>query len=259
MPMTMIPRLIVAAFAALLFVPLPHAVTAAEFSTQQRSEIERIIREYLVGHPEVLQEAMAELEKRQTAAEAEKHKAAVKQNAQALFSIAASGRARQRQGRRHLRRVLRLQLRLLQARHERHAHAAQGRSQTQGRAQGISGARARLGGSRARSPLPCACRTRPARNTLNSTSSCSAAAARPTRRAPSPSPRTSAWTWRGWRRTWPAPRSRQRWRKTSSSPKRSGLNGTPSYVIGEDVVVGAIGLQGLQEKINTARCGKPSC
>ena len=38
-----------------------------------------------------------------------------------------------------------------------------------------------------------------------------------------------------------------------------GLNGTPSYVIGDDVVVGAIGLQGLQEKINTARCGKPTC
>jgi protein-disulfide isomerase len=38
-----------------------------------------------------------------------------------------------------------------------------------------------------------------------------------------------------------------------------GLNGTPSYVIGDNVIVGAIGLQGLQEKINTARCGKETC
>ena len=38
-----------------------------------------------------------------------------------------------------------------------------------------------------------------------------------------------------------------------------GLNGTPSYVIGENVVVGAIGLEGLQEKINVARCGKSTC
>jgi hypothetical protein len=30
-------------------------------------------------------------------------------------------------------------------------------------------------------------------------------------------------------------------------------------VIGENVIVGAIGLQGLQEKINTARCGKATC
>jgi protein-disulfide isomerase len=38
-----------------------------------------------------------------------------------------------------------------------------------------------------------------------------------------------------------------------------GLNGTPSYVIGSDVVVGAVGLPALEEKINTARCGKASC
>jgi protein-disulfide isomerase len=38
-----------------------------------------------------------------------------------------------------------------------------------------------------------------------------------------------------------------------------GLNGTPSYVIGENVVIGAVGLPALQEKINTARCGKASC
>jgi protein-disulfide isomerase len=38
-----------------------------------------------------------------------------------------------------------------------------------------------------------------------------------------------------------------------------GLNGTPSYVIGGDVVVGAVGLPALQEKINNNRCGKPTC
>jgi protein-disulfide isomerase len=37
------------------------------------------------------------------------------------------------------------------------------------------------------------------------------------------------------------------------------LNGTPSDVIGSEVVVGAIGLPGLQAKVNTARCGKPAC
>ena len=38
-----------------------------------------------------------------------------------------------------------------------------------------------------------------------------------------------------------------------------GLNGTPSYVIGKQIVVGAVGLEGLKEKISTARCGKTSC
>jgi protein-disulfide isomerase len=37
------------------------------------------------------------------------------------------------------------------------------------------------------------------------------------------------------------------------------MNGTPSYVVGNQVVVGAVGLDALKEKINTARCGKASC
>jgi protein-disulfide isomerase len=38
-----------------------------------------------------------------------------------------------------------------------------------------------------------------------------------------------------------------------------GLNGTPSYVVGTDVVVGAVGLDALKAKVNTARCGKATC
>ena len=59
---------------------------AQSISDAQRGEIEKIIREYLLKHPEVLQEAIAELEKKQAAAEAEKHQAAVKDNAEALFN-----------------------------------------------------------------------------------------------------------------------------------------------------------------------------
>ena len=38
-----------------------------------------------------------------------------------------------------------------------------------------------------------------------------------------------------------------------------GLNGTPSYVVGNDVVIGAVGLDVLRSKISTVRCGKASC
>jgi len=37
------------------------------------------------------------------------------------------------------------------------------------------------------------------------------------------------------------------------------IQGTPSYVIGNDVLVGAVGLEELQSKINAARCGKATC
>jgi protein-disulfide isomerase len=84
--MTSRPRLIAATCAALLAIAVPQASRADEFSASQRGELERIVREYLVAHPEVIQEAMTELEKRQTAADAEKHKAAVKQYSEALFT-----------------------------------------------------------------------------------------------------------------------------------------------------------------------------
>jgi protein-disulfide isomerase len=59
---------------------------AQSFSDAQRGEIEKIIKEYLVAHPEVLQDAMSELEKRQNAAELEKQVAGVKQNKEVLFN-----------------------------------------------------------------------------------------------------------------------------------------------------------------------------
>ena len=61
-------------------------VSAQTFSEPQRGEIEKIIKEYLLKHPEVLQEAMAELEKRQAVAEAEKARSAVKNHSEAIFN-----------------------------------------------------------------------------------------------------------------------------------------------------------------------------
>jgi protein-disulfide isomerase len=59
---------------------------AQSFSSDQRQEIEKIVKEYLLAHPEVMQDVMTELEKHQQAAEAEKHKNAVAANNATLFS-----------------------------------------------------------------------------------------------------------------------------------------------------------------------------
>ena len=72
------------AAAALMLAAVP--VRAQTFSEPQRAEIERIVKEYLIAHPEVLQEAISELEKRQTAAEAERHRAGIKAHSEALFN-----------------------------------------------------------------------------------------------------------------------------------------------------------------------------
>jgi protein-disulfide isomerase len=47
--------------------------------------------------------------------------------------------------------------------------------------------------------------------------------------------------------------------ETFALAEKLGMSGTPSYVIGNEVVVGAIGLSGLREKVNNARCGKATC
>ncbi|MEJ0077209.1 MAG: DsbA family protein [Alphaproteobacteria bacterium] len=59
---------------------------AQGFSEPQRGEIEKIIKDYLLAHPEVLQEAMAELEKKQQVAETEKARSAIKNHSDALFN-----------------------------------------------------------------------------------------------------------------------------------------------------------------------------
>src|SRR4051812_32396745 len=59
---------------------------AQSFSGPQRTEIEKIIKDYLLAHPEVLQEAMAELEKKQAVAESEKARTAVKNHSDAIFN-----------------------------------------------------------------------------------------------------------------------------------------------------------------------------
>jgi protein-disulfide isomerase len=38
-----------------------------------------------------------------------------------------------------------------------------------------------------------------------------------------------------------------------------GINGTPTYVLSDQVIVGAVGVEKLRAAINTARCGKETC
>jgi protein-disulfide isomerase len=79
-------RLLIPALFALALCGAPMSASAQSFNDTQRGDIEKIVREYLIAHPEVLEEAMNELSKRQTAAEAAKHAAGVANNADAIFN-----------------------------------------------------------------------------------------------------------------------------------------------------------------------------
>src|SRR5262249_19654845 len=77
-------RLLAAAAAAALLVR-PAPSPAQTVSDVQKGEIEKSIKDYLVAHPEVLEEASAELDKRKQLAEAEKARTQIKNHSEALF------------------------------------------------------------------------------------------------------------------------------------------------------------------------------
>ena len=66
--------------------PAADKAAAPTFSGDQRLEIEAIIKDYLVAHPDVVQEAIDALDKRQKDAEAEKARTTIKANNATLFN-----------------------------------------------------------------------------------------------------------------------------------------------------------------------------
>ena len=60
-------------------------VAAGGFTPEQRKEIEQIVREWLLKNPEILNEMVAELEKRQKAQQAQREKAVIAAHADAFY------------------------------------------------------------------------------------------------------------------------------------------------------------------------------
>jgi protein-disulfide isomerase len=81
--MISVPRMVVV-IATLL--ALPVAAAAQSFTPGQRQEIEGIIKDYLISHPEVMQDVQAALEKRQAEAEVQKAHTAIDKNNATLFN-----------------------------------------------------------------------------------------------------------------------------------------------------------------------------
>src|SRR3974390_1336182 len=256
--MTTCPRLLVAACAALLALTLPHASRADEFTAPQKSEIERIVREYLVMHPEVLQEARPELEKRQTAAEAEKHKAAVKDHAQNLFSSPRQVVLGNADGNvtfveffdyncAYCKRAMSDMLTLMKDDPKLKVVLKEFPVLGPGSVEAAQVAVAvRMQDKSGKKYLDFHQRLLGGRGQADKSHALAAAKDAGLNMAQIEKAMTS-------------PEVKATLQENFKIAEALGLNGTPSYVIGDEVVIGAVGLPALQEKINTARCGKPSC
>jgi protein-disulfide isomerase len=232
---------------------------AQSFSSAQRSEIERIVREYLIRHPEVLKEVIAEGEKRQAAEDAEKHRVAVKKNSAAIFNsphqvTIANPKADitlveffdYNCG--YCKRALADAVTLLKSDPklkfvlkefpvlgEGSMQAAQVAVAV--RMQDTSGGtkyfefHQKLLGGRGHADKARA---------LAAAKAAGFDVARIERDLKSPEIRATI-------------------EESFKLADAIGVNGTPSYVVGSEVIIGAVGVKMLRERINTARCGKPSC
>jgi protein-disulfide isomerase len=257
--MTSRPRLVAAACAALLLaVAVPQASRADEFSTSQRSEVERIVREYLIAHPDVIQDAMAELEKRQTAADAEKHKAAVKQYSEALFTSPRQVVLGNPNGNvtfveffdyncGYCKRAMDDMLTLLKDDPKLRVVLKEFPVLGPGSVEAAQVAVAvRMQDKSGKKYLEFHQKLLGGRGQADKARALAVA-------------KDIGLDMGRLDKDLASPEVKATLQESFKLAEALGLNGTPSYVIGENVVVGAVGLDALKEKVNTSRCGKPSC
>jgi protein-disulfide isomerase len=259
--MILSPRLSVTAAtllaAVLTFAPPPQA-RAAEFSKPQRSEIEKIVHEYLVQHPEVLQEAMAELQKRQETAEAEKQKMAVKENAELLFNSPNQVVLGNPKGDvtfveffdyncGYCKRAMSDMLTLMQTDPKLRVVLKEFPVLGPGSVEAARVAIAvRMQDKTGRKYLEFHQKLLGSRGQADGKRALAVA-------------REIGMDMGRIERDMKSGAVEKTLREDFKLAEALELNGTPSYVIGEHVVIGAVGLGALKEKINAARCGKASC
>jgi protein-disulfide isomerase len=249
-------RLLSPALLALALCAVP--ASAQTFSDGQRGEIETIVKNYLIAHPEVLEEAMNELNKRQAADEAAKHEASITENSQAIFNSPRNVTLGNKSGDvtfveffdyncGYCKRAMTDMIDLMKADpklkvvlkefpvlSEGSVEAAKVavavRMQDPGGAKYLDFHQKLLGG---RGPADKA-------RALAAAKEAGLDVARLEKDMASPEARATI-------------------DENFKLAESMGMNGTPSYVIGKQVVVGAIGVEGLKEKIGIARCGKATC
>ena len=248
---------VAALFAVLLALPAAPA-QAQSFSATQRTEIERIVKDYLLSHPELLQDVMNELDKRQQMAEAEKHRASIKEHGATLFTSPRQVTLGDPKGDvtvveffdyncSYCKRAMSDMLDLIKddgkltfvlkefpVLGEGSIEAAQVAAAV--RMQDKDGKKylefhQKLLGGRGQADKARA---------LAVAKEVGLDMARIEKDMTGEEPKATL-------------------EENMRIAEALGLNGTPSYVVGSDVLVGAVGLNTLKEKVNGARCGKPTC
>jgi protein-disulfide isomerase len=248
--------------AALLAVPLLFSGaapgSAQSFSGEQRGEIERIVKEYLLSHPELLQDVMNELEKRQTLAEAEKHRAAVQEHSAAIFSSPRQVTLGNPQGDvtvveffdyncGYCKRAMSDMLDLMKNDPKLKFVLKEFPVLGEGSVQAAQvAAAARMQDKAGKKYLEFHQKLLGGRGAADKARALAVA-------------KEVGFDMAKLEKDMASDEVKTQIDESFKLAEALGLNGTPSYVVGGEVVVGAVGLNALKEKVNTARCGKAAC
>jgi protein-disulfide isomerase len=250
-------RLFLPALFAMAICAVPVA-SAQSFSDSQRSEIEAVIKNYLIAHPEVLEDAMAELNKRQAAAEAERHEAGVAQNSETIFNSPRGVVLGNKDGDvtfveffdyncGYCKRAMADMLDLMKTDPNLKVVLKEFPVLSQGSVEAAQVAVAvRMQDPSGKKYLDFHQKLLGGRGAADKVRAMAAA-----KEAGLDTARIE--------KDLASPEVRATIEENFKLAEAMGMNGTPSYVIGKQVVIGAVGLDNLREKIGVARCGKATC
>jgi len=250
-------RVLASAIFALAILGAP-AASAQSFSDPQRGEIETIVRAYLIAHPEVLEEAMAELSKRQAAAEAEKHQASVAENANTIFNSPRGVTIGNKDGDVTLveffdyncgycKRAMADMLDLMKTDPKLKVVLKEFPVLSQGSIEAAQVAVAvRMQDPSGKKYLDFHQKLLGGRGPADKARALAVA-------------KDVGLDMTKLEKDMTSPEARATIEENMKLAEAMGMNGTPSYVIGKQVVIGAVGLDNLKEKIGSARCGKATC
>ncbi len=248
-----------AAMAFALFAAPASAQSASQnFNDAQRGEIRTIIKDYLLQNPEILEEVSAELQKRQAVAEAEKHKAAVTANAKLIFDSPRGVIVGNKDGDvtfveffdyncGYCKRAMADMLDLMKNDPKLKVVLKEFPVLSDGSVEAARVAVAvRMQDPTGKKYLDFHQRLLGGRGPADKARAIAAAkdAGLDTARI---------------EKDMASPEARATIEENFKLAESMGMNGTPSYVIGKQIVVGAVGLDELKEKIGVARCGKATC
>src|SRR4051795_777160 len=250
-------RLLVPALLAMALCGMP-AASAQSFSDSQRGEIESMVRNYLIAHPEVLEEAMAELSKRQAAAETQKHEASIAQNAEIIFNSPRQVVLGNKDGDvtfveffdyncGYCKRAMDDMLGLMKGDSKLKVVLKEFPVLSQGSIEAAQVAVAvRMQDPSGKKYLDFHQKLLGGRGQADKARALAAAKEAGIDMAKLDKDIGSA-------------EVRSTIEENFKLAEAMGMNGTPSYVIGKQIVVGAVGVDSLKEKIAVARCGKATC